>query len=132
MKTLELKGNLLNLFVALAMGGVEGQDLLVPFDAWECGIGFRGNDFHPERDVAAVWPELLMLRIGSVDAGDDRWLVSMPDSAHDQDEPFPPCICANPLDGIRLAVVWSVYGPEVTDTFDSELFGTVELAAYNH
>lgn len=32
MNTLDLKGDLLNLFVALALGGVEGQDLRAPFD----------------------------------------------------------------------------------------------------
>ena len=32
MNTLDLKGDLLNLFVALALGGVEGQDVRAPFD----------------------------------------------------------------------------------------------------
>ena len=30
MNTLDLKGDLLNLFVALALGGVEGQDVRAP------------------------------------------------------------------------------------------------------
>lgn len=61
MNTLELRGDLLNLFVALALGGVEGQDLRVPFDEWGCGIVYKGSIFSPEKDVALVWPTVMGL-----------------------------------------------------------------------
>lgn len=78
MNTLELRGDLLNLFVALAMGGVEGQDIRAPFDEWDCGIIYKGNIFSPEKDVSLVWPTVMKLRISTTDVGDGRWKVTMP------------------------------------------------------
>ena len=131
MKTLESKGHLLNMFVALAMGGKEGDDLRVPFDDWDCGIIYKGNNFRPERDVGAIWPEVMRLRISHADAGHGRWLVTMPSSNDSQVPPFPPCDCANPLDGYRLAIVWTAFGAEVPDTIQSRLFGLVTLSPFN-
>lgn len=131
MKTLELKGNLLNMFVALAMGGTEGDDLRVPFDEWDCGIIYKRNNFTPEKDVGAIWAEVMRLRISHADAGHGRWLVTMPSSDSSQVPPFPQCDCSNPLDGYRLAIVWSAFGPEVPDTIESRLYGLVTLSPFN-
>ena len=131
MNTLELRGDLLNLFVALAMGGVEGQDLRVPFDEWGCGIVYKGGIFSPEKDVSLVWPTVMKLRISTTDVGDGRWKVSMPDEAAPESHPFPPIYCTNPLSAYRHAIVWSVFGPKVPDTLDTKLFGVVNLEGYN-
>ncbi|GLE85453.1 hypothetical protein VNPA120661_57790 [Pseudomonas aeruginosa] len=131
MNTLELEGNLLNMFVALALGGVEGENLFVPFDAWDCGIVYGGDTFSPHHDVAAIWPEVMRLRISTTDTGDGRWVVAMPTPPAGQSLPFPPYLCTNPLDGYRYAIVWSVFGSEVPDTYESVHFGLVNLVPYN-
>ncbi|MBS3183561.1 hypothetical protein JIQ88_00490 [Pseudomonas sp. PCH44] len=131
MNTLDLKGDLLNLFVALALGGVEGQDVRAPFDEWGCGIVYKGNIFSPERDIGSVWPEVLRLRISSTDAGDGRWLITLPAPSDELAAPLPPINCANPLIGYCYAIVWSVYGPTVPDTLDTRLFGMVNLEPFN-
>lgn len=131
MKTLDLQGNLLNMFVALAMGGVEGKDLRAPFDEWDCGIIYKGNNFTPEKDVGAIWQEAMKLRISHEDAGDNQWLVKMALAEGTDAAPFPPFNCVNPLDGYRLAIVWSAFGSEVPDTLNSKLFGLVDLRSLN-
>lgn len=131
MNTMDLKGNLLNMFVALAMGGTEGEDFCVPFDDWDAGILYRGNCFTPETDISAVWDTVVGLRISTTDTGDGRWLVSMPAPADSNTEPFPPHYCSNPLEGYLLAIVWSRYGANVPDTFVSEVFGQVPLRLFN-
>ncbi|MDF5940431.1 hypothetical protein P4198_00870 [Pseudomonas aeruginosa] len=48
MKTLDLQGNLLNLYVALAMGGFdESSGSWAPFDYWEGTIRYRNQEFSP-------------------------------------------------------------------------------------
>ncbi len=48
MKTLDLQGNLLNLYVALAMGGFdESSGSWAPFDYWEGTIRYRDQEFSP-------------------------------------------------------------------------------------
>lgn len=131
MKTMDLKGNLLNMFVGLAMGGTEGEDLFAPFDDWNAGILYRGNHFTPETNISAIWSTVIELRISTTDAGDGRWMVSMPAPADSKSVPFPPYYCSNPLDGYRLAIAWSFFGPNVPDTFESEVFGQVALSLFN-
>ncbi|MDR8015366.1 hypothetical protein [Ectopseudomonas guguanensis] len=134
MKTTNLKGNLLNMYVALALGGKEGVDLRVPFDEWECGIAYKGCSFEPEKCTSlgweSIWPAVLRLKIGCVPDRDDLWLATMPDSAESHSVSFPPLLCLTPIDGYRIAIVWSVFGPEVPDTFKSCIFGTVDLLQY--
>lgn len=134
MKTITLNGNLLNLYVALALGGKEGVDLRVPFDAWDCGIVYKGNLFEPEKCISlgweSIWPAVLRLKIGCVPDLNDLWLATMPDSSDSNAVSFPPLFCLTPIDGYRIAIVWSVFGPEVPDTFESFLFGTVDLLQY--
>lgn len=129
--TLDLKGNLLNMFVALAMGGVEGyKQLEIPFDEWGTLV-FNRASFYPERDVGVIWAEVLRLRISTNATGDGRWEITLPVQSVRNQEPFPPYICDNPLDGYRMAITWSAYGSQVPDVFESSLFGRVELAPYN-
>lgn len=131
MNTLDLKGDLLNLFVALALGGVEGQDLRAPFDEWGCGIVYKGNLFSPEKDISAVWPEVMRLRISTCDVGDGRWLVTLPAPVTGQLPQFPPHYCSNPLAGYCYAIVWRAFGPVVPDTLDTRLFGAVKIEDFN-
>ncbi len=131
MNTLELRGDLLNLFVALALGGVEGQDLRVPFDEWGCGIVYKGSIFSPEKDVALVWPTVMGLRISTTDVGDGRWMFTLPAPTDRHSTPLPPIYCTNPLAAYRHAIVWSVFGPTVPDTLETRLFGVVNLEGYN-
>jgi hypothetical protein len=131
MNTLELRGDLLNLFVALALGGVEGDDIRAPFDEWGCGVVFKGNIFCPEKDVSLVWPTVMKLRISTLDVGDGRWLVTMPAPTEKGSLPFPPTYCINPLAAYRHAIVWYAFGATVPDTLDTRLFGKVNLEAFN-
>lgn len=51
MKTLDLQGNLLNLYVALAMGGFdESSGSWAPFDYWEGTIRYRDEEFEGVRN----------------------------------------------------------------------------------
>jgi len=132
MKTTELKSNLLNMYVAIALGGIEGKDLFIPFDAWDCGIKYQGDVFDPAERIDLIWPTVKALKIGCVYDGEGLWLVSMAETTAGQAEPFLPLQCTDPADGYRIAIVWSVFGSEVPNTFESSLFGTVDLTEYNH
>lgn len=131
MNTLELKGDLLNLFVAKAMGGVLDVDLRVPFDEWGCGIIYKGGIFSPEKDVSLIWSQVMKLRISTRDVGDGRWLITMPAPTDEASTPFPPICCTNPLAGYSYAIVWNAFGPSVPATLDTALFGTVNLRPFN-
>ncbi|MBB3105251.1 hypothetical protein [Azomonas macrocytogenes] len=132
MKTLALQGNLLNLFVALAMGGKEGEDLRVPFDEWDCGVVYEGDYFNPQRNVADIWSAVIRLRLSTQDAGNGHWIVTLPQKMLDSEVvAFPTFCCADPLKGYCLALVWSVFGSEMPDEIESERFGQVPLAQYN-
>lgn len=131
MKTMELQGDLLNLFVAKAMGGVIDADLRAPFDEWGCGVNYKGGIFSPEKDVSSIWAQVMKLRISTQDVGDGRWLITMPAPTDEKSVPFPPTYCTNPLSGYRYAIVWSAFGPNVPDTLDTSLFGTVNLEFFN-
>lgn len=131
MNTLELRGDLLNLFVALALGGVEGKDVIAPFDEWGLGIVYKGNIFLPEKDVSLLWPTVLKLRISTNDTGDGRWMITLPCPNKPNTKPMPPVFCTNPLVGYRYAIVWNAFGPTVPDTLDTQLFGVLKLEGFN-
>ncbi|HDS1721742.1 hypothetical protein NPS53_09530 [Pseudomonas putida] len=131
MNTLDLKGDLLNLFVALALGGVEGQDVRAPFDEWGCGIVYKGAIFSPVTDIGAVWSEVLRLRISTTDAGEGRWLITSPAPIEGNAAPLPPINCTNPLAGYCYAIVWSAFGSTVPDMLATRLFGVVDLEQFN-
>ena len=44
---------------------------------------------------------------------------------------LPPIYCTNPLVGYCYAIVWSVFGPTVPDTLDTQLFGVVKIEGFN-
>lgn len=79
MKTLDLQGNLLNLYVALAMGGFdESSGSWAPFDYWEGTIRYRDEEFSPLTDIATIWPEVLRLRLSTHCDDDGLWTISLP------------------------------------------------------
>lgn len=79
MKTLDLQGNLLNLYVALAMGGFdESSGSWAPFDYWEGTIRYRDQEFSPLTDIATIWPEVLRLRLSTHCDHDGLWSISLP------------------------------------------------------
>lgn len=134
MKTTGLTGNLLNMYAALALGGKEDVDLRIAFDEGASVI-YKGNNFEPDNCLwhgwDSIWPAVLRLKIGSVPDHGELWRVTMPTTAGSHTEPFPPLYCLTPIDGYRIAIVWSVYGAEVPDTFNSSVFGTVDLTQFN-
>ncbi|NVL49845.1 hypothetical protein F2S72_08845 [Pseudomonas syringae pv. actinidiae] len=131
METMDLRGDLLNLFVAQAMGGVLDVALCAPFDEWGCGIIYQGRIFSPEKDVSLIWAQVMKLRISTTDVGDGRWLITMPAPTDQDSVPFPPTYCENPLSGYCYAIVWGAFGPTVPDTLETTLFGTVNLELFN-
>ncbi|MBM3105533.1 hypothetical protein IIE18_10315 [Pseudomonas sp. V1] len=137
MKTLDLQGNLLNFYVAMALGNfTEGPDW-APFDFWEGSILYRGKEFSPLTEILDIWPEVLRLRLTSQDAGNGYWLVTLPKKSAIRQafggtvETYPTFCVAEPLQGYCLAVVWSVFDSEVPDVFQSNWAGSVPLELYN-
>lgn len=132
MKTMELNGQLLNLYVSLTLGATEGEDLFFPFDDWEhAGVTYKGQYFEPEKNIAQVWPLVLKLRISAQDVGDGRWVVTLPAPTDSQAVPFPPYYCTNPQIGYLYAIVWSFFGAEVPNSYQSVDAGLVDLTAFH-
>lgn len=139
MKTLDLQGNLLNLYVALAMGGFdESSGSWAPFDYWEGTIRYRDQEFSPLTDIATIWPEVLRLRLSTHCDHDGLWSITLPGQspsaigAADQPAGEPQAFrVADPIHGYCLAIVWNQFGPEVPDVFESSWAGCVPLEHYN-
>ncbi|HHH9443035.1 TPA: hypothetical protein ACP32N_005023 [Pseudomonas aeruginosa] len=137
MKTLALQGNLLNFYVALALGNFTEDPDWAPFDFWEGNIRYRGNEFSPLTDIEMIWPQVIRLRLTTHDAGNGYWAVTLPRKSAvtqafaESVETFPTFCVADPLHGYCLAVVWSVFGSEVPDTYESTWAGSVPLEPYN-
>jgi hypothetical protein len=138
MKTLALNGNLLNFYVALALGNFNEEDSnWAPFDYWEGEILYRGKSFSPLTRLNDIWPEVIRLRLSTQDAGNGYWLVTLPRKSalrqafSDTVVTYPTFCVADPLQGYCLAVVWSVFGDEVPDVFESTWAGHVPLQVYN-
>lgn len=137
MKTLALHGNLLNFYVALALGNFTEDPDWAPFDFWEGDIRYRGKSFSPLTQINDIWPEVLRLRLSTQDAGNGYWLVTLPRKSalrqafSDTVVTYPTFCVADPLQGYCLAVVWSVFGEDVPDIFESSWAGHVPLDFYN-
>lgn len=139
MKTLDLQGNLLNLYVALAMGGFdESSGSWAPFDYWEGTIRYRDQEFSPLTDIATIWPEVLRLRLSTHCDDDGLWSISLPGQSPSAigaaDQPAGESQAfrvADPIHGYCLAIVWNQFGPEVPDVFESSWAGCVPLEHYN-
>ncbi|MHC5194802.1 hypothetical protein ACYSUW_13705 [Pseudomonas frederiksbergensis] len=134
MKTETLQGNLLSFYVAVALGYDKEADgrFWAPWDYWEGAIHYNGDCFAPfgdqDHEVSRVLkhlhPEVIRLRISAVAVDDGKWLVSLPGQ-----EGFR---VSDLLQGYALAIVASVYGPEVPDHYDCPNFKTrVFLPPFN-
>ncbi|WP_017519967.1 hypothetical protein ACQCLI_32030 (plasmid) [Pseudomonas nitroreducens] len=137
MKTVALRGNLLNFYVALALGNFSEDQDWAPFDFWEGEIRYRGRSFSPLTQLNDIWPEVIRLRLSTQDAGNGYWLVTLPKKSAtrqaftDAVVTYPSFCVADPLHGYCLAVVWSVFGEDVPNAFESTWAGHVPLELYN-
>jgi hypothetical protein len=132
MKTLELKGNLLSFYVALALKLDSNPDFWVPWDYWEGDISVNRHQFGPfdtpdahtqNNAFGQLYPTAKTLKLSATPEG-EMYRMQLPSGAA--------FLAQDLLYGYALAIVHACFGETVPDHYDCPHFKKrIDLTLFN-
>jgi hypothetical protein len=133
MQLQNLKGNLLSLYLAVALESSKKGLIRAPWDDWQCDIIFNRREFGPfdtpqavsnPNTLHAIMPLVAQWQLSSRPIGSGRWLVETPDGQS--------YIGSSLIHAYTLAVIGSTLGQELPDWYeDANLHVSVFLPPFN-